>query len=570
MTHKRIFQFFENTQSDRSPHLQEQLVKFVQIQRTYLEDNVKKFKNGHESDDEDDARYWHVVGSLLSQVRGLHDGYNQAASKSDGKTLSLDQFWLINMDGDLIELQNAVSKGLVEMPGTRSAPPPSDGVQAEDRFQQVSMSDQWKTALGRTVSKTLQHNGAGDGKSFLELRAQTNPRTPSHEFGPIPDDAFNEWSSLVRRVGHCTALVALTADGKDLLVGHNSWEDYNEMLRSFKHYEFAHPGHSGRHSSDKAHRVSMSSYPGLLASTDDYYQLGNGLVIVETTIVIFDPSVLRKIQIKAVPSWIASLTANRLASSAKEWTDVFQKHNAGTYNCQWMVIDYSKFRARHTKQSLPAGTFWVVETVPGLAVARDMTETLERRRFWLSANRPFFPQIRSATGYDSRESDVVSFDHNPRAQLAHRIVPSQVHSLEQLMWFMRYNHFRLDSESRNDPAYSIAARSDLDPMRPTFTGAVDAKCVDEAGVEAMRTMAISGPTAQSQKPFSFADWSTTPIKHEGMPQTFNFDWYSMTGYQPKHHVYGHDHSSCGDSHPVVDHAVECRPALLAKAVRQCL
>ena len=483
LTHSRIYEFFQNTQASRSEVLTNELTRFVKVQRDFLESNVAKAQhrtqrlNGKsdggqsESDDNDDndVRYWHTIKELLRQVEGLHDGYNEATVVTS-ESLSLDQFWLMNMDGDLIELQGAVAKGLINVPGGK--PPPDlrqhDPDAGLDRFQEVSEQAQWKSALQHTVGKGFGHPHGRVGTalaasaSFIEevsameadqdasdatfAQAFASPpasigQTSNDDYQPSTHDLDErqEWNELVRRVGHCTALIALVEGGKDVLMGHNSWEDYNEMLRSFKHYEFAHPspGHGG---TTQPFRMSMSSYPGLLASTDDYYQLGSGLAVVETTLVILDPKVLRKIQTRAVPSWIASLTANRLARDGEEWTHIFRRHNAGTYNCQWMVLDFNKLKGRSTENGgsgLTSGTFWVVETVPGLAVARDLTSELQRRGFWLSANRPFFPEIRSATGYDSRSSDLVTFDRNPRARIAHRLVPTNVHALEELMWFMR-------------------------------------------------------------------------------------------------------------------------------------
>ena len=312
----------------------------------------------------------------------------------------------MNMDGDLIELQGAIDKGFVDPTGSGSVSDtasasesgersslgrdhahgglhdPDAGsvtvVESEDRFQQVSEDVQWKDALSHTVHKGSSGAVANAGhqrpaEAFVEVASSSSDFSTPSSLGntntkqndvETADEERHEWDVLVRHVGHCTAVVALTPDGEDLLVGHNSWEDYNEMLRCFKHYEFAHAGHNGASrttgssgsSASKTpppppHRVSMSSYPGLLASTDDYYQLGNGLVVVETTLVILDSSVLRKIQMAAVPSWIASLVANRIAVDAEAWTQIFQRHNAGTYNCQWMVVDYNKFCLLYTSDA---------------------------------------------------------------------------------------------------------------------------------------------------------------------------------------------------------------------------
>ena len=43
---------------------------------------------------------------------------------------------------------------------------------------------------------------------------------------------------------------------------------------------------------------------------------------------------------QTVPYWVRAIVANQMASTAPEWHDIFYKFNSGTYNNQWMVVDY--------------------------------------------------------------------------------------------------------------------------------------------------------------------------------------------------------------------------------------
>jgi hypothetical protein len=48
-----------------------------------------------------------------------------------------------------------------------------------------------------------------------------------------------------------------------------------------------------------------------------------------------------------------------LAKTGKEWMDHFKRENSGTYNNQWMVLDYNKMR--ESPKDLVNGTFMVAE-----------------------------------------------------------------------------------------------------------------------------------------------------------------------------------------------------------------
>ncbi len=82
--------------------------------------------------------------------------------------------------------------------------------------------------------------------------------------------------------GHCSVLFkAVKKDGKlkDLLLSHQTWDDYSQMLRIFKHYEIG------------GHEMTFSSYPGCISSTDDWYNNKSKegqLVVTETTLEVLN------------------------------------------------------------------------------------------------------------------------------------------------------------------------------------------------------------------------------------------------------------------------------------------
>ena len=70
------------------------------------------------------------------------------------------------------------------------------------------------------------------------------------------------------RPGRCSALTKLlrhpkTGEIVDILTGHASWEDYAEMKRNWKVYNFP-------FCEAAASEISFSSYPGAISSTDDF------------------------------------------------------------------------------------------------------------------------------------------------------------------------------------------------------------------------------------------------------------------------------------------------------------
>jgi hypothetical protein len=134
---------------------------------------------------------------------------------------------------------------------------------------------------------------------------------------------------------HCSAFVALAASNSELLVAHNMWWSFSEgLMPVFKTVSWG------------GWRSQMSSFPGALASMDDFYTLpspSQRLAVMETTNPLYNTSLLDQVTPRSLWYWSRVLAANRVATDGAGWVDLFSKHNSGTYNSMWMVVDYKRF-----------------------------------------------------------------------------------------------------------------------------------------------------------------------------------------------------------------------------------
>jgi len=62
--------------------------------------------------------------------------------------------------------------------------------------------------------------------------------------------------------------------------------------------------------------------------------------------------------------------ANHAANSGKEWYEIFSKFNSGTYNNQYMILDYKLFEPYN---ALKNNTLWIIEQIPGEVAGEDAT-----------------------------------------------------------------------------------------------------------------------------------------------------------------------------------------------------
>lgn len=237
---------------------------------------------------------------------------------------------------------------------------------------------------------------------------------------------------------------------------------------------------------------------GFLISLDDFYLLGSGLMMTQTSNNIFNSSLFDTVTPNSLLAWQRVRLAHSLAHTGEEWAKTFSRYNsggsaadftavntrvlllilllfvffyiiinAGTYNNQYMVLDRSKVKLG---QSLADGALIVVEQIPGLVEYSDQTQALRRGSsplllfsvfclssrlsqlffsgsaaraagYWPSYNVPFHPNIYALSGYGEmweKYGEDFSYDLCPRAKIFRRD-QADVKDLDSLKHMMRFN-----------------------------------------------------------------------------------------------------------------------------------
>jgi hypothetical protein len=68
---------------------------------------------------------------------------------------------------------------------------------------------------------------------------------------------------------------------------------------------------------------------GDLESKDDFFLMDSNLVVIETSLTIFNKSLYEQLSPYSVPVWVRCQVANRMATSAPEWVRLFSLFNSG-------------------------------------------------------------------------------------------------------------------------------------------------------------------------------------------------------------------------------------------------
>ena len=253
----------------------------------------------------------------------------------------------------------------------------------------------------------------------------------------------------------------------------------------------------------------------------------------ETTNPILNLDLFDLLDPKTLMCWMRTMVANRLTDNGLSWTQVFSKHNSGTYNNQFQILDLKLIDT--TKKKISSGALYILEQYPGGCDVEEVTDYL-KKGYWPSYNTPYIHSVREKTGIiDAIKKDpslIISRDYDScaRAKIFRR-EQSKVKDIESYKKLIRFNDYLHDEFSEGSASNTIAARNDLN-QKPACYGATDAKF---ASVNEIKTTGkkivhiISGPTTDGHDPFV---WSTATCKLtdqirwnvKGHVDEYNFNW----------------------------------------------
>ena len=337
---------------------------------------------------------------------------------------------------------------------------------------------------------------------------------------------------------HCSAFVKLANDFSDIWFGHNTWNYYVLMIRIFKEYSFM-----ANDGIEKSKTCAFSSYPGALSSIDEFYYLDSNLTVMGTSLNILNNSLYDLINVKSVPNWMRQRVANKLASNAQEWIEIYKRENSGTNNGQYMILDINKIDLKNKKIELNA--LMIVEQMPKYTEWDDVTYNL-RKGYWPSYNVPYSVKIYKGLGYPVGKNEKgifenIKYTQSPRAKIFKRD-QGTVNSQEAFKKFMRYNDYKNDNLTENDPSNTIAARGDLDDEYKSCHGAIDVKFVSIKELLERNNIIhmISGPSNEQQPTFSgkttTCENNQKKLSYFGQNEVWNFPWvdYKLQLFEQKY------------------------------------
>jgi hypothetical protein len=207
--------------------------------------------------------------------------------------------------------------------------------------------------------------------------------------------ASDLWDVITKFTGQdlkplkCSFLMRMTNDS--LYASHTTWFDYFGLLRTYKVLNF-----NLHNPTVKTKRMSFSSQPGYVTSQDDFYILDHNRFVAETSLESDNSAVYDYLHYDSVPYWVRITVANLVYDTQQTWTDTYFAYRSGTYNNQWLVVDFNQYNSSKGDLTQAKNIIWLVEEFYSLTSAQDVTQTLLIPQGYVASyNVPYSPAIQA-------------------------------------------------------------------------------------------------------------------------------------------------------------------------------
>ncbi|EFJ48982.1 hypothetical protein VOLCADRAFT_90360 [Volvox carteri f. nagariensis] len=506
--------------------------------------------------------YWRAVGLLIAQADGLLAGYSarlaELGPQAPLERLTKYDFLMLNALGDMDDLLEIIFPSTDDGSDTSDYDDNASLVLKSRNGDIHGISNSERDASFLLFSNLLATSSSTSAAEAGELQHREGVKEVKEEeegglavAAPGGRGNSSTWRDLtpgqvrarIAMRGRCTALVKVTPGLDDLLLGHVTWWSYLSMLRIYKHYNLGLTQLSGPSGGPVNTRVSFSSYPGQISSADDWYMLGNGLVVTETSLDTYDRNRYNAsygCTTSSLLSWQRVLAANLLAVDGPSWAELAASYNGGTYNNQYLIVNLNLFTPG---SELKPGLLTISEIIPGLVMTADATDDLLLGHF-PSYNVPYFREVYEAAGYRRHAEAMaargaafaaaaqgISYQLAPRAKIFRRDAAdaADLDSFRHLLRSNGWNRRTANSDplSAASPWDALCARGDLDPDSPALYGCYDGKVTNYRRALELSADAINGPTTENgQLPFRWDTHSggARRIKYRGMLDVYDTEW----------------------------------------------
>lgn len=327
-------------------------------------------------------------------------------------------------------------------------------------------------------------------------------------YAPELADILYKFSLINDEVPRCSFLLRLTED--NLFVSHNTWYYFNNMLRTYKVLEF-----DLKNPLVQTKIISFTSQPGYVTSQDDFYILDNGKFVAETSYTTDNDKVFEWIHYDSVPYWIRVTVANWAYDTQSTWAEYYLKYRSGTYNNQWLVVDFQEYVNNKNDLSNAENIVWMVEEFFELESYEDLTQTLLIPQGYVASyNVPYNKKIQKLS------KNPTNYQNDNRAILFAKYAP-KIQNLDQFKYIMRLNKH----SDTHDYCEAIDSRCDLQYKRDFPFGTIDCKVTSDILIFSHQAWIQLGPTTIIDlPPFNWNDWPQYLNYAKGNPTLYEFPW----------------------------------------------